>query len=88
MLLEAATAVALLFGRPTNVPAVAVWAGFTLLAIVWLSTTLLQVPRHTTLGNGFDTAEHKFLVASNWLRTACWSARGLLVLWMIAQITA
>lgn len=67
---------------------VAVWAGFALLAVVWLSTALLQVPRHTTLGNGFDTADHKSLVASNWLRPTCWSARGLLVLWMIAQITA
>ncbi len=59
--------------------------GFVLLAVVWLSTALLQVPRHTTLGSGFDAAAHRFLVASNWLRTVCWSAHGLLVLWMVAR---
>lgn len=85
MLLEAATTVALLFIRPVSIPAPAAWAGFALLATVWLSTALLQVPRHTALREGFDAPAHKFLVASNWIRTAGWSARGMLVLWMIAR---
>jgi hypothetical protein len=53
--------------------------------VIWLSTALLQSPRHRELGGGFDAASYRFLVASNWLRTACWSARGLVVLWMAAE---
>ncbi len=86
MLLEAATTMALLFIRPTEIPAAAAWTGVALLAAVWLSTVLLQVPRHNALGSGFDAHAHDFLVASNWIRTVCWSARGLLALWMISQV--
>lgn len=88
MLLEATTTAMLLFIRPAEIPAAAAWAGVALLAAIWLSTALLQVPRHTALGGGFDTNSHHFLVASNWVRTVCWSARGLLVLWMISQVMA
>ena len=84
MLLETATALALLFVRPAGVPAVLVWAGLALLALVWFSTGLLQVPRHRALGLGFDALDHRSLVLSNWVRTGAWSVRGLLVLWMAA----
>ena len=86
MLLEATTTGALLFFRPVEIPAWAAWFGAVLLAIIWLSTAFLQVPRHTAFGEGFDAGAHKSLVASNWIRTAGWSARGLLVLWMVAQV--
>lgn len=85
MLLEASTAVILLFARPEGVPAALVWIGAVLLAVVWLSTALLQVPRHTTLGLGFDADAHRLLVLSNWVRTAAWSLRGLVVLWMLSR---
>lgn len=86
MLLEAATSVALLFFRPAEIPAWAAWVGLILLAAIWLSTAFLQVPRHAALGDGFDMSAHKFLVVSNWIRTTGWSARGLLVLWMVARV--
>jgi hypothetical protein len=85
MLGEAATAVALVFDPPNGVPLWLAAAGLGLLAVIWLSTALLQSPRHRELGAGFDAASHRFLVASNWLRTACWSVRGLVVLWMAAK---
>lgn len=84
MLLEASTTILLLFIRPETVPASLAWAGAALLAVVWLSTALLQIPRHTTLGSGFDAEAHSSLVVSNWTRTAAWSLRGVLVLWMTA----
>ena len=86
MLTEAATAILLPFIRPEAVPAAAAWTGLLLLAGIWLSTALLQSPRHRDLGGGFDACTHRFLVASNWLRTVLWSARGLLVLWMAARV--
>ena len=85
MLVEAATAVALVLGPPPGVSSWLATIGFVLLAVIWLSTALLQAPRHRELGLGFDAASHRFLVASNWLRTACWSARGLVVLRMAVE---
>ena len=84
MLVEGATVVALLFFRPTALCASLAWAGLGLLAVVWLSTALLQVPRHRALGLGFDQQAHRILVLSSWARTAARSTRGLLVLAMAA----
>ncbi len=88
MLVEAATAVALVFNRPQGIPVLLVWAGLALVVVIWLSTVILQSPRHTELGRGFDPVSHRLLVASNWLRTACWSLRGLLVLLMASGATS
>ena len=85
MLLEAATAVALVLWNPPGVSVSLLWAGLFVVAGIWLSTALLQAPRHTTLGDGFDPAVHRFLVTSNWLRTVLWSLRGLLVLCILYQ---
>ena len=84
MLAEAATAILLLLFRPTGVPALLLWIGAALLAVVWASTALLQVPRHTRLGLGFDEAAHRELVATNWVRTVAWTLRGILVLVMVS----
>ena len=86
MLVEAATALLLVFRRPEGVSLTAAVIGLALVGVVWLSTALLQVPRHSTLGSGFDHAAWNGLVLSNWVRTVAWSARGLLVLWMTARV--
>ena len=86
MLLEVATAVVLVFYRPDGVPLVAVLAGLALITLIWLSTALLQAPRHGILGRGFDEKTWTGLVLSNWIRTLAWSARGLLVLWMATRV--
>lgn len=85
MLVEISTALLLLFARPDGVSGSLAWLGAVLLAVVWLSTAFLQVPRHTQLGSGFDEKAHKSLVLSNWVRTAAWSLRGIVVLWMTYQ---
>ena len=86
MLVEAGTAVALVLRPPEGVPFSLPLLGLVLLAVVWLSTAFLQSPQHTVLGRGFDAASHRFLVLSNWVRTICWTARGLLVLLMTAAL--
>jgi len=85
MLVEGASALLLLGWRPAAVPASWVWVGFAGVVLVWLSTALLQVPRHRRLGAGFDPAVARALVATNWLRTAVWTARGGLALAMVAR---
>jgi hypothetical protein len=85
MLLEAGCALWLALRPHPDVPrAWALW-GLGLVAALWLSTALLQVPRHRALLEGFAEGPHRALVASNWLRTALWSARGLLSLAMLAR---
>lgn len=83
MLVEAATALLLFWFRPTGVSIGLAWVGVILLAIIWLSTALLQVPCHETLSKGFDATVHQRLVVTNWIRTVAWSLRGLLALWLV-----
>ena len=85
MLVEAGTTVLLLVVLPAGVPLVAPWIGAFLLAAIWLSTLLLQIPGHRRLSVGFDGSTHRRLVVTNWIRTMAWSARGSLALWMVFQ---
>jgi hypothetical protein len=82
MIVEALTAVLLVVERPEGVPATAAWTGLALLAVIWISTALIQVPRHRGLAAG--SGEVRRLVAGNWVRTAAWTARGAVVAWMLA----
>jgi len=59
--------------------------GLLLLAGVWASTFFLQVPLHERLGDGFAASDHERLVRTNAIRTALWSARGVLVLAWLAR---
>ena len=55
-----------------------VWAivGALLVAVIWVSTVIIQVPCHGRLAAGFDQAIHRRLVDSNWIRTIAWTLRG------------
>ena len=88
MLVEALTALLLLAVRPPAVPAWAAWLGVSLVGVIWLSTAALQIPAHARLTGGFDPQAASALVATNWIRTVAWSARGVLVLWMIGRTLA
>jgi hypothetical protein len=82
MLTEGVTAALLIWLRPTGVPEWSVWSGLALLGVIWLSTAFIQVPCHELLSKRFEPVVHRRLVSTNWLRTAAWSLRGGLVLWM------
>lgn len=84
MLVELLSGALLFWRRPDGVGLFPIGIGFALILVIWLSTLLLQVPQHTALGAGFDDAAHRTLVLTNWLRTAAWTLRSLLVLWMVA----
>lgn len=84
MLVEAATVIALLIWRPAAIPLWSALLGAALLVVIWAATVLFSVPMHGRLGHGYDPAAHRRLVTTNWIRTLAWSARGVLVLWMLA----
>ena len=57
-----------------------------LTALIWLSTFFLQVPQHRILERGFDEAAWRFLVNSNWVRTVLWTARSVILCWMLSSM--
>ena len=79
MLLEIATAFALLMSRPPEFPNWAAWLGVVLVSVIWLSTAFIQVPSHSILLEGFQDSAYQRLVQSNWIRTLCWTVRGILL---------
>lgn len=83
MLLELVTAITLLAVRPRYIPAWAAMVGLLLVVLLWLSTLLLQSPRHVRLAMGFDAAVLSSLIATNWIRTVGWTLRSALVAWML-----
>ncbi len=81
MLAELAAAGLMLSLRPSAIPASEIVIGAVLVAVVWGSTFLWQVPMHSRLASGFDPVAWESLVKGNWLRTFGWTLRGALVLW-------
>ena len=79
MLIELAAPVLLPFQRRDP------WtlAGVALLALIWASTALLQIPLHNALSTGFDAEVHARLVHTNWIRTIAWTVRGVLALYLL-----
>lgn len=76
MLVEAITAVWLLF-----IPSIW-WIYFLiaalLLLVIWISTFALQAPLHRRIERGERVVTQ--LVLTNWLRTACWTIRSIILL--------
>ncbi len=88
MLVEAASALALVALPRAFAPPALVWLGIALLIAVWSSTALLQIPRHRDLASGFSASAHRRLVATNWIRTSAWTLRGAVALGLVFSATA
>ena len=80
MFLELTTNVVLVFASSWS-PSVVGRLGLVL--IVWLSTAFIQVPLHRKLERGYDINAIHSLVSSNWIRTAAWSLRALVLVFGI-----
>lgn len=81
MVIEGITGIGLLW---QDMNAILLWSGLGLLGLIWLSTALLQVPRHNRLLRQFDGTHHRVLVLTNWVRTIAWTVRGILVFFMVS----
>ena len=86
MLFEAASAAALIFVIEAPFARTLCVVGLTLLLVNWLSTAFLQVPCHNRLSRGFDGAALHRLLATNWIRTAAWTARGVMSIVLIRLV--
>lgn len=82
---ETATGLWLLGSPPTGVGWWWPWIGMALILGNWLLTAFCSVPLHMRLCSEDGARARRRLVNTNWLRTALWSARGVLVLtWLQA----
>lgn len=86
MLVELGTALYLCWERPEAVSASEAILGAAMLGGIWLSTMLIQVPKHSLLSAGFDEKIHHALVSTNWIRTVLWSARSVLMSWLVLKM--
>ena len=83
MIIELLTAIYFVFVADEKIDRRYFWLGFGLVLVIWISTFFLQVPLHEKLAKGFDAEVQQRLVLTNWIRTAAWTARGALILWMV-----
>ena len=82
MLVEAAGAVGLVIVAP----APATWIGLALVAVIWASTLAFQAPQHFELLAAWSPPVHRALVRDNWIRTVAWSARSLILVWLLVHV--
>lgn len=83
MLIEAVTAAIIAAQPPSGIGRPIAVAGLAMVAALWLSTLLVQMPLHARLKQGHPPQLVTSLVRTNWIRTALWSARALLAVWML-----
>ena len=83
MIVELVTAGILIFQIPKGIPNWTAIVGIILLGVIWFSTLFLQIPYHNKLSSRFDENVLIMLVNTNWIRTICWSLRGVIVLIML-----
>jgi len=79
MLTELISSVAICMNHPTP----SAWTALALLIAIWAVTGLSSVPAHEELSRGFHEASHRKLMTSNAIRTALWTARGVLAAAMV-----
>jgi hypothetical protein len=79
MLLEALTAILLVLKAPGAQLKRGFAAGLLILLLIWAVTFFVSVPIHDDLALRYDIVMIDRLVNTNWLRTAGWSVRAVLV---------
>lgn len=83
MLAECFSAIYLYLNSPTEVLKSWFFLGLVLLAVIWVSTLVFQIPCHDKLSKRFSKQAHQRLVKTNWIRTLAWTVRMLLVLGLV-----
>ena len=83
MIVELVTSGIIIFQIPNGIPNWTTIVGIILLGVIWFSTLLFQIPFHNKLSTNFDENVLMMLINTNWIRSICWSLRGIIVLIML-----
>lgn len=86
MILEVLTALLLIGLAPTSLLIKLATLNLVALILIWVSTCVFQVQQHQKLSVHYSKKIHHMLLSTNWIRTILWTARGLLLLYMITLI--
>lgn len=81
--IELVTGLMLVGTPPAPAPRWVLLVNAGLILAIWWSTWFVQVPLHRRLEQGWDEAAHRRLVQTNWFRTAVYTMRGLLVVYLL-----
>jgi hypothetical protein len=84
MAAEGVTALVLLVDRPATMSFASAFVAAALLGVALLSTVAIQVPQHARLAEAHDDEIVRSLIAGNWIRTAAWTVRGVLLAIVLA----
>lgn len=83
MLVELFTGLALVIGNPDESMA---YVLLLFILLIWGSTFFLSVPIHSYLSEyGYDFEMVNKLILTNWPRTILWSARSVMLLWLVRK---
>ena len=82
-LVELLTAVSVLLYRPGGLPVWMPLAGLLLLVPAWVAGLMMFAPSGR-LTAGFNSDDHHRLLQLNRMRVLAWTARSVLVVWMLA----
>lgn len=85
MLIELVTTVLLIKQLPAEFVRNA-WIGLGLVMACWVVTAIWSVPTHRKLEGGFDAAAINWLINTNWIRTVAWTARSLLMSFVVWKL--
>ncbi|MBF9143124.1 hypothetical protein [Hymenobacter properus] len=83
MVLELVLAIWLAWAGRAALPGGVGWWSLGLVALVWAATFFISVPFHNRLEKGFDYIAIDGLTRTNWLRTLAWTARAVLLGWLL-----
>ena len=86
MAIEGVCVVAFLFAAPAGLTWWLPWAGAGAEAVAIGTTVLVSAPLHERLNAHFDQATLDRLIATNWIRTVAWTARGGLAIAMLVAV--
>ena len=83
MAIEGVCVLAVFFFRPTGIPLWSTWLGGVLEAIAIGVTAFVSAPTHGHLEAGPNSELLDRLITTNWFRTAAWTGRAALALFML-----
>jgi len=88
MLAEGTTGLALVASPPADIGRLLPLVALALMGVAYGTTALVSARLHGRLGPRFDPALHRRLLTTNWLRTAAWSTRAVVMCVIVALAIA
>ncbi|WP_298896679.1 hypothetical protein [uncultured Psychroserpens sp.] len=79
MTIELITGLILIYNYPKNLYIL----NIVLLAMIWLSTMIFQVPIHLKLMNEGSSKLITKVIRTNWIRTLSWTARSIILIYLL-----